>query len=160
MISYQQAKQMKELGLTQKRHDHARYYINETAIAYFEDIKNAFDTDEWHKTRGETPVQWQDQFCYIPELVDLIGTVSYNLTLDAAVYHFVEGKKSHLEENIGRSEGKLAQPDQPVLGEDVVPLQNKPIEPLVKTETTAAVDRTLVDIENYKRIINETQIKP
>ena len=103
MITYKQAKEMKELGLTQKRHDHSRYYINETTIAYFEDIKNAFDTTDWHKTRKEEPVDWMNNFSYIPELVDLIGTETYNLTLDAAVYHFMEAKISHRGETVDRT---------------------------------------------------------
>lgn len=104
MISYTIAKTMKELGFTQKRHDKAMYYINESTISYFEDIKNSFEAKRWEESRNEIPVIWLDQFTYIPELIDLIGIQSYDLTLEVAAYHFIEGKKSMQSELIKKTE--------------------------------------------------------
>lgn len=110
MISYETAKQMKELGLIQKRHDKALYYVNKNTIAYFEDIKNAFDAKTYEKTRKEEPVDWLDNYCYIPDLVDLIGIQQYDLTMEAAAYHFIDAKMSMQNELIKRNEDATKNP--------------------------------------------------
>lgn len=142
MITYAKAKELKELGFNQRRHDHARYYINENTIAYFEDIKNAFRADDWGNTRQENLVDWLENFSYIPELVDLIGTESYNLTTDAAVFHFIENHK------------------QPDLVERTIVSLNPPLESLPPQSPNAVIsDSTLEGIEKIKQSINATQIK-
>lgn len=89
-MDYKIAHKMKELGFPQRRHDHAKYFINENTIAYFEDIKNAFKKDEHDLNRGESPVDWLENFTYIPELIDFVGPVQYNLTVDSAAFQWID----------------------------------------------------------------------
>lgn len=138
MITYATAKQLKELGLKQNRHDHARYYVNESMIAYFEDIKNAFRANDWFENRAENTADWMGNFCYIPELLDIIGIPSYELTLEAAIYHFIDGKLSHQKETVDRTEDAIK--------------ENNPV-----VDQKESVD--LPDgVEQLKKAIHDTQI--
>ncbi len=105
MITYETAKQMKELGLPQKRHKSAKYYVTPDIIIDFEAIHDLKDAKAWNDKRFEEQVNWQDYFTYIPELIDLIPLENYNLTLDAAAWQFIEGRKSQQGDLIKRTEG-------------------------------------------------------
>lgn len=100
-MNYQLAKRLKDLGFPQKRNDKARYYINENTIAYFEDIKNAFQWNIWEESRKEEIVNWDENFVYIPELIDIIGVQNYERTLENAAYHYIDSHQD-VEENIAK----------------------------------------------------------
>lgn len=91
-MDYTLAKKMKELGFAQKRHDKAKYYIDDNAIAYFEDIKNAFSATIYHTTGKEEPVDWNVHFTYIPELIDFIGPKQLDITIDSASKQWIDGR--------------------------------------------------------------------
>lgn len=143
MIDYTTAKKIRDLGFVQRRHDHAMYYVNENTIMYFEDIKNALNSNDWIERRQEYPVDWMQNFAYIPELVDLIGVESYKLTLDATVFHFIENNKS-LDEIVQRTVEALDHRK----AEEQLPRADK---------KTVVSDITLEGIEKIKEAINATQ---
>lgn len=139
MISFEQAKLMKELGLTQKRHKNAKYYVTPDIIMDFEAIHDLKDAKHWFLTRGEVNVNWMEHFTYIPELIDLIGPQSYDLTLDAAVYHFIDNHKQAHEDNLKRSEE--------VINNHITDVGKMVPEP----EKPAITDPTLGGIEKLKQ---------
>lgn len=111
MITFEQAQELKRLNFPQKRHDHARYYINKDTIAYFEDIKNAFKTDTFangkdtfygNKKRQEEPVDWSEQFTYIPELEDFLGFELYDKHLEDNFKNYIDSNSSDMNENAKR----------------------------------------------------------
>lgn len=157
MINFEQAKLMKELGLPQKRHKNAKYYVTPDIIMDFEAIHDLKDTKAWFEKRFEEQVNWMDHFTYIPELIDLIGLESYDLTLDAAVYHFIEGKKSVQEDQkdlLKRNEEAFLQ--APQINE--VRTESKTLN-TEDIKTVNIADSTLEGIERIKQAIqkNATQ---
>ncbi len=107
MITYQTAVKMKELGFPQKRHKSAKYYVTPDMIIDFEDIHDFKEVTEWATKRSEVQVNWNDKFTYIPELIDLLGISTYDLTLDSAVYQWIEGRKGQPEKLVTRTEEAL-----------------------------------------------------
>ncbi len=93
MLTYQKSKELRDLGFPQKRHNYAKYFINENTIAYFEDIKNSFDREDYENRRHENPVNWGEHFVYIPELIDFIGIERYDATIYAAAWHWLDNRE-------------------------------------------------------------------
>ncbi len=163
MITFETANEMKKLGLTQKRHKSAKYYVTPDIIMDFEAIHDLKDAKAWFKKRFDEQVNWMEHFTYIPELIDLIGIESYNLTLDAAVWHFIEGKKSQQEVIIERTEQVI----RGVEGETLKNVGAKMENPLREGKTILGVteydktvhiaDSTYEGIEKIKQSINATQ---
>lgn len=154
-ISYETAKQIKELGLTQKRHKNAKYYVTPSIIMDFEAIHDLKDAKAWFEKRFEEEVNWMDNFTYIPELIDLIGVQTYDLTLDAAVYHFIEGKKSHKEDQqdlLKRNDEAFLQ--KPQINE--VKTESKTLD-TKDIKTVNIADSTYEGIEKIKEAIHATQ---
>lgn len=149
MITYEIAKQLKELGLSQKRHKSAKYYVTPNIIMDFEAIHDLKDAKVWFEKRFEEQVNWMEYFTYIPELIDMIGTESYNLTLEAAVYHFIEEKKISQEDLVKRTEG--------VSIEKPLPEGKATLGVTEYDKTIHIADSTLEGIEKIKQAINATQ---
>lgn len=152
MISYENAIRLKELGFPQKKYASAKYYIAPDMIINFEDIHDFKTVSDWAEKRHEVQVNWMDKFTYIPELVDLLGIQSYDLTLDAAVYQWIENHKGQTEEVVKRNEQIVTGTVLKVSMDSMITVPQTP-----KADKTTVYDVTDESINKLKDAIQKTQ---
>jgi hypothetical protein len=103
MVTYEQAKRLKELGFPQKHHKYSKYYLTEDYIVDFETAHSIYDPKkikEETQFAGGWPnwdnIEYTNVLIYIPTLEDMIGMQSYDLTLDAAVFQWIDANKTSI----------------------------------------------------------------
>lgn len=88
MISYEQARQLKELGFPQKKNKHSQYYLTSDYIIDFQSAHDIFMTKN-AIYRADEEINWTESLIYIPEFIDFIGPEQFQLTMDAYVGNYI-----------------------------------------------------------------------
>jgi hypothetical protein len=92
MITYNQAKQLKELGFPQKKKRYSQYYLTENYVIDFESAHNIYMSNS-AIYKADDEINWTDSLIYIPEFEDFIGPEQFQLTLDAYVHNYLASHK-------------------------------------------------------------------
>jgi hypothetical protein len=123
MITYQQAKDLKEAGFPQKKNRYSQYYLTPDYIIDFETAHNIYMSNtpmEDERWAGDNEIKWSESLIYIPKLEDfvvytqflstkgdpngLIAEKSYNDLMDSIVEKYTKGNKEQISELIKRYE--------------------------------------------------------
>jgi hypothetical protein len=116
MITYQQAKDLKDAGFPQKKNRYSQYYLTPDYIIDFETAHNIYMSNtpmEDERWAGDSEIKWSESLIYIPKLEDFvydlthvgqIAEKSYNDLMNSIVENYTKGNKEQISELIKRYE--------------------------------------------------------
>lgn len=123
MITYEQAKKLKDSGFPQKKNRYSQYYLTPDYIIDFETAHRIYMSNtpmKDEKWAGQDEIKWSESLIYIPKLEDFvvntqflsvegdpnsfIAEKSYNDLMDSIVERYVNGTEEQISELIKRYE--------------------------------------------------------